>query len=168
MKIIFLDIDGVLNSIAWAKKCKELNGGVPQLASIMQRDRDNVSQESLGWDPESVNILKTVLEKTDAKIVISSSWRIMNTLDNLKKYFSVFGIDCVIDVTPRVNFAGSIRGDEINLWLDTYPNDIDSFVIFDDDSDFYSGQPLIKTSYKNGLQKEHADEAITTLMNNHK
>jgi len=53
MKIIFLDIDGVLN--------------------VIPQGRDKYG---MIFHPEFVENLKYIIEQTNAKIVISSSWRI--------------------------------------------------------------------------------------------
>ena len=55
MKVIFLDVDGVLNSQQLFEKCED-----DQLISV---DEDNIKN------------LKTIVDATGAKIVLSSSWR---------------------------------------------------------------------------------------------
>ena len=54
MKVIFLDVDGVLNSQQLFEKCED-----DQLISV---DEDNIKN------------LKTIVDATGAKIVLSSSW----------------------------------------------------------------------------------------------
>ena len=60
-KILFLDIDGVLNTQRWHKKMVE--GHAPK--------------DSFGYDfdPEAVANLCRIIEATGAEIVISSSWK---------------------------------------------------------------------------------------------
>jgi len=55
MKVIFLDIDGVLNSVK------------SMIESKYEKWSDEPSIENIGW-------LNYIIEKTDAKIVISSTW----------------------------------------------------------------------------------------------
>ena len=55
MKVIFLDVDGVLNSQQLFEKCED-----DQLISV---DEDNIKN------------LKTIVDATGAMIVLSSSWR---------------------------------------------------------------------------------------------
>lgn len=50
MKIIFLDIDGVLNNY-------------------------HTLSEGLNWEPDLVKILKRIIKETGAKVVLSSTWR---------------------------------------------------------------------------------------------
>ncbi|MBP3534398.1 MAG: hypothetical protein J6J53_00140 [Muribaculaceae bacterium] len=54
MKLIFLDIDGVLNSYKFLQ---------------------NLPEDSFGIDNTRLPILKRITDSTDAKIVLSSSWR---------------------------------------------------------------------------------------------
>jgi hypothetical protein len=70
-KIIFLDIDGVLNNSKWLKENK--NNPI---------------------DPAAVNRINVIMQKTDAKIVISSSWRIKflnttNSFESIKEFFQI-------------------------------------------------------------------------------
>ena len=63
MKVIFLDFDGVLNSSGYSATLFE--AGRPT--------KDEYGQEL--FDPETVNLLNRIVDETEAKIVISSSWR---------------------------------------------------------------------------------------------
>lgn len=135
MKIIFLDIDGVLNSAAWFKrrKGKEL-------------DKDNFH-----FDPEAVKELNKITDETGAKIVLSSTWRKNRSLESLRELFQNVGITGeLIDKTPVLYFKGpnggqrSVpRGVEIKEWLeqsDLKPHLFRSYVIIDDDSDMLYNQ----------------------------
>ena len=137
MKIIFLDIDGVLNSgrsfIAFAKNAK---------AAEYEHDPYWSKITKATIDPVSVGLLNRVLEEFDAHIVLSSTHRMHfpegpEKLQQIKDYLKVLGIDgsrC-IGYTPRFN---AIRGDEIAYWIeenkDRFP--IDNMIILDDSSDF--------------------------------
>ena len=59
MKVIFLDIDGVLNSDEYVDKVKK--------SDIQGIERD--------IDIEKVKLLKRAIDETGAKVVLSSSWR---------------------------------------------------------------------------------------------
>lgn len=148
MKIIFLDIDGVLNSgeYLYAHNCDEW---VEQI------------------DPDAVSLLNELVADTQAQIVISSSWRIARSLSEIKNYFKERGfMGDIIDVTPS-NYRGETeRGNEIQEWLDTHQ--VDSFVILDDDSDMaHLRDYLVKTSFEHGLQPEHITKAKKILNGNH-
>ncbi|WP_158447885.1 HAD domain-containing protein [Aquimarina longa] len=53
MKIIFLDIDGVLNSDTWEKSDEYINGEYPEKM----------------FDPNTVNLLNKIISETESKIV---------------------------------------------------------------------------------------------------
>ncbi len=154
MKVIFLDIDGVLNS---EKDLLESKGD----SEIFDRP---------------LALLKELVESTKAKIVISSTWRIgysksgrnswygeeiFKTLtDRLREYQME-----VYDITPVINKPGVQRGDEIRLWLENTKEDIESFVILDDDADMceFTGTNLVQTSMKTGLLEYHTEIAKSIL-----
>lgn len=135
MKIVFLDIDGVLNHETW-------------LVSKESRNADK-SSESKWFNPRCVELLNDLTDATGAKIVLSSSWRKSATIVSLKELFKEVGITGeLIDKTPVLYFTGledykySVpRGCEIKAWLETNKSILNSkisqvqYVIFDDDSD---------------------------------
>lgn len=156
MKIIFLDIDGVLNSEEWLDK---------------RNDNETIN-------PEQVKLLKEIVDRTGAEIVLSSTWRaLVDTeerqehpqytylVDSLKK----FGLK-IKSHTPRI---GNDRPMEIKEWIDKHgTNDEIKFVILDDDFPIFWYQIygisdcLVQTSYhgKNGgLQKGHVEKAVKIL-----
>lgn len=122
-----------------------------------------------------LRLLKEIIDKTNAKVVISSSWRIGccrnsresifgNRLYNkLEKRLKDYGID-IYDITPSLN-SGTQRGDEIREWLSKNPTD--NFIILDDDSDmceYVDTEHFIHTTYNHGLTRELKDKAIDVLM----
>jgi len=130
MNILFLDIDGVLN----CKTTSERHDGF------------------IGIDPVLLERLHDICIQTDVKIVLSSTWRLLDK-DYLK---NVIGID-FIDVTP--DLRGVARGYEINSWLSTH-HDVNAFAILDDDTDMLPGQTLFKTSFETGLTEEIKNKVI--------
>lgn len=133
-KIIFLDIDGVLNSEEWqsSKEC--------QTASELDKDNRYFS-------PYCVENLNRITNLTDAKIVVSSTWRKSRSLSDLKMLFEKVGIDGEVigktDVLRFNNWNRSVfRGMEIFKWLEDNKGILTqkihiyrSYVILDDDSD---------------------------------
>ena len=151
MKIIFLDIDGVLNTE------KYIMERFNQHLSI--HDENNVSL----FDPEMIEKLNKIINETGAKIVISSCWRILYTLEELRNIWierEILGE--IIDRTP---ITSMIRGKEVEYWLNKYGDKVDSYVILDDDTDFLSSQfrNLVVTSWKDGMSDEHVKKAISIL-----
>lgn len=140
MKAIFLDIDGVMNtSDSW---------GLPLNQQVLD---------------EKVMLLKMIVDKTGAKIVISSSWRNYDKhMEIIKEALSKHNL-YVYSVTPRL-LGDNQRGDEIRKWL-KINRKFTSFVILDDDTDMreYTRTHLIKTNYDIGLTEKQAEKAIAML-----
>jgi hypothetical protein len=133
-RIIFLDFDGVI---------------------VTAHDRYT------NGDQYCVFQLNRITDSTEAKIVVSSSWRIGRTVEELRELLKLWGVtaEC-IDKTPR-NW-GKSRGDEIQEWLDKNP--VDSFVILDDDSDMvHLHNSLVKCHHIHGLDDDQVDQAIEIL-----
>lgn len=134
MKILFLDIDGVLNHA----KTRERFRGV------------------FGINKKFLRIFNTIIRDVpDLKVVLSSTWRLYkDNREELKKN----GIE-YIDVTPALRT--SFRGEEIKKWLEENESlEIEKFACIDDDSDFLEDQKLFKTSWKVGITQDLADEVI--------
>lgn len=118
MKIIFLDIDGVLNSAEYRRRM-----GRKYYAAIIDRSK--------------VPLLKKIVDKTDAKIVLSTSWRkfwnegeaqLDSVGQNINEVFVEFDLS-VYSKTPVIEDAG--RSAEIKAWLDG-KRYVDGYVILDD------------------------------------
>ncbi|ARU04736.1 hypothetical protein CCO03_08650 [Comamonas serinivorans] len=129
-KILFLDVDGVLNSV---KSCAAL-GGYPH---------ELTSREGFDWI--AIKLLQRLCDSSGVQIVMSSAWRAWNKPEDFAKAFDL----PVIDSTPRLHTK---RGEEIQAWLDAN-DDIEAYVILDDDSDMLDSQQerFIKTNAKEGL-----------------
>jgi hypothetical protein len=139
MKIIFLDIDGVLN------------------VYCQSRDRYGCT-----FHQHLVDNLKMIIDTTDAKIVISSSWRV-DGIDIMKKMWKFRNLPGdVIDITPDLYYTYSgkdgdddySRGDEIQLWLDNNPQ-VTNYVIIDDDTDMLPNQ--MKQFVRTSKNRKHSD-----------
>lgn len=166
VRVIFLDFDGVLNSEDWAHHHPS-GGGFCAL------------HEEKPFDPSAVAVLNTIVGKSNAKIVISSTWRQVYDIKGLRKILTENGIYAdVIDVTPHIGRndpemgewydqpQGSRaveRGDEIKAWLAAHP-DTKAFVILDDDDDMgLVRDHLVQTNWRHGLRQEHVAPALILL-----
>ena len=140
--IIFLDIDGVLNS----QEFVDLLG-----------DQWNMEQV----DRKAVERLNRIVEATGADVVISSTWRIVLHLDFIESVINdAGGKVTIVDKTPRL---GGPRGYEIQKWLDENPGH-DRFVILDDCEDMVHLWPhLVETTWDLGLLDEHVEQAIKVI-----
>ncbi len=151
-KLLFLDIDGVLNSTDWFKRKKKL----PPESS-----RKEFMAEML--DPTAIEILRNILTATDCDVVLSSSWR--GSDENhalLREYVCNF-----IDITPRC--CSGVRGVEIYNWISkNIPYDVRDevrYAIVDDDSDMLLNQKdnFFQTRNDTGLTTEIAKSIIEHL-----
>lgn len=147
-KFIFLDIDGVLNSID---------------LSVAQQATERAPKSRLhDIDPVRVGLLKWVVDMTNANIVISSTWRTGRTAEWFVGFFEALNW-CnppIVGVTPISN---GIRGDEINEYLTLNGQEECKYVILDDDSDFHENQPFIHVDRIAGLSLKHTIACIDIL-----
>lgn len=157
MKIIFLDIDGVLNSWAfWERK------PIPEGA---YNHNDLPAMADAMLDVEAVVRLNTLIERTGAVVVVSSTWRRLYGRTQLQEVLGLAGFKgIVIDKTPCL---GGLRGHEIQDWLNYRAKrraDVEAFVIIDDDSDMAHLMPnLVQTTCATGLLDEHVEAAAKLL-----
>lgn len=172
MKAIFLDIDGVLNSGQWFRKVRSTSWKWRQMAG---------KYLSYSVDKKAIKLLNEIIEATDAKIVLSSSWRLGPPLVTLKVQFKEIGID-LYDKTPCWGELGITdwesykdesgqehlrvipRGDIIAKYLEEHP-EFTSYVILDDVDQFNEEQHnhLVFTDREVGLTKDDVINAITIL-----
>ena len=161
-KIIFLDVDGVVNSDDWYNKTRGRSGD---------------------FDPESLALLNQ-LQEVDAEVVISSSWG-----ETAIKPLQDVGLKLpIIGTTAHFYQDWLCRGNEIEKWLldnfggmaSKYGRNEDGvpyyrsynhdhgdyeYVIFDDDCDFLLGQKdnFIRTDKKTGVTQADIDKAKKIL-----
>ena len=155
MKVIFLDIDGVLvtrNSI----KYQYLN--FPDDTSIR-------------FSKNAVRNLNKLIRLTKAKIVISSTWRLFHSLEGLQNIFTKQKIKAKIISTTSIERApveeDIPRGQKIADWLSQHP-EVEKYVIIDDDvqADCIQFHPFncVETFYKRGFSPEDRfNEALAIL-----
>ena len=149
MKVLFLDIDGVLNSENWFAYriyCVK-NNMVNILMNFVDTDDRNIKHKLTMLDDRAIANLNRIIEETGCKVVLSSSWRSSIESENIftQNLLKLKGFKYEFyDVTPRLWFSDfSIRrGEEIKFWLDkeSEKHEIESFVILDDDSDMLPEQ----------------------------
>ena len=116
-------------------------------------------------DPKNVEVLNEVIRRTQAKIVISSSWRHGWSLDEIKEALvrSSFQFpELIIGITPR-HGDYRCRGREIKEWIEAN-GPIQHFVILDDDSDMAPiRRHLVQTSFETGLTEKHLKRILNRL-----
>ena len=167
-KIIFLDIDGVLNPVhymnATYKMWKASFGEI--------KSHDEYGQL---FFYQNCDALKKIIDETGAKIVISNTWRMAgeSEMKALWKHRNLAGE--IIGITPNevdvvnngiAKFYDEVcRGDEIKLWLNT--NFTGKYVIIDDTKDMLKEQEpyFVVTNSYCGLTLKDAKKAIEILNN---
>ncbi len=154
MKIIFLDIDGVLNSKVY--------------------DAQRNWNEQTDIDETRLPLVKKIVNETGAKIVLSSTWRehwdrAPENCDEDGVYiietFAKFGLE-IYDKTPDLGLSVD-RPDEIKAWLNSTQETIESFVIIDDYRYGWGSlsDNFVKTNsvFGLGLEEDHVQRAIAIL-----
>lgn len=163
MKVLFLDIDGVLNSANWLKKNEARLVDKPDLVLCEV-------------DPEAVKLLNEILDRTGAKVVVSSSWRLR---DPLPEYRTM--LDEIRAVLGAAGFTGEIigqtpllmgtkwgdphveRGHEVLDWLEGHP-EVTAYACLDDGNDFSACRShLCRTHWKTGLRGNQVVHAVQLL-----
>lgn len=183
MKLIFLDIDGVLN-------CENAyrSGECKYVSWIDDSGEEDHHQSFCSWSKVYLNQL---IEETGAKIVISSTWR-NSGIEFMRKVWEVEEMKGeIIGITP--NFRSSIkgygipRGCEIDYYLEhdlkfshinwdsgiqqeyIEKSGVENYIIIDDDSDMLYGQRnhfvhvLPSPRNKEGFNQKYYKEALEKL-----
>ena len=151
MKVVFLDIDGVLNSNEFYNECW---------------DNYKFKTAACNWilDQRCLLRLYRLIDTTKAVIVLTSSWRISPVArglacDQLRFYeLTVYG---------ATENNGKSRADQILDWVRANPG-IEEYVILDDDVDDFlmrgMGEHLVLTDLQKGLTDNDVNAAISILL----
>lgn len=145
VKIVFLDIDGVLCTRDSYRKMRN-HYGEPN------------------FEKNCVSAFNNFISQSNCKIVVSSSWRVGKSVQALQAVLKSQGVlGEVIDKTPELS---SCRGSEILLWLQQNNLLVSSFVILDDDifdiEDYFPNR-YIQTDMEFGFQEIYIPNALEIL-----
>lgn len=158
MKVVFLDIDGVLNNTS----------------------TEETFEDCYFVEDEKVKLLKQLVTRTNAKLVLSSTWRegwyarerienpsksfqsAIRLFEALEKKLSEYDLEFLSYTEDFGN-----RGEEIDLWLKNWNGEpIESFVILDDmypeDLKLHQ-EKLVQTVESFGLTQEDVEKAVAML-----
>lgn len=119
MKVIFLDMDGVLCTYRASSGVRE-TGVMTYL------------------DPIAVKLVERLIEDNSAKVVISSTWRRLKSKDEMREVFKCAGSSLIANAFHNTWCTPSYgsRGLEINSWLavasEQRGEEVDNYVILDD------------------------------------
>jgi len=145
-KVLFLDVDGVLNGWRDFKSASEINP----------------------LNPGCCNPLLEVLNTTGAQVVFTSVWRLDHSDHGWRKVVRTVPLDRnkhmhYAVMTPRLR--SGIRGEEIDKILYYLGNEVEKYAIVDDDHDMLPHQKpfFVKTKTATGMTQADADKLIELL-----
>ena len=153
MKVILLDVDGVINSGNNMKRNAQLKR----------------TCETMYFDSECMRLLKKLVQNTGAKLILSSDWRFpeprTHSICHLQNLLSRLA-DYELGLNGQTGEAQFSRNEEINAWLQEHP-EVESYVILDDVNDDFQGENLRRLVLTNeivGLTATDAQKAERILM----
>ncbi len=130
-KVIFLDIDGVMNSVS--TRPQDPRGLIDFL------------------DPAHITVLNAIVRSTGAVVVVSSTWRLTMPFAALQAVFAAAGcVAEIVDITPDIDARQRVL--EVAAWLARQTEAPARFVVLDDDFDMPAfPDRLVRTRKLNGL-----------------
>lgn len=142
MRVLFLDIDGVLATHQSWFMHSNLFIDTPDVCSKL--DHFGV-------------VLMEQLAESGVKIVLSSTWRLGSSLQELNEVFS-------FPIFDKTESLWELRGDDIHEWLSRHP-EVEEYVIVDDDSDMleYQLPHFVKIKSEEGITFTKATEICSVL-----
>ena len=150
MKVIFLDIDGVLQS---PRYCVAI-GQTGFLQAL---------------EPAALHMLRHLVVEAGAKVVISSSWRHGSSKREFNQLFRVLGFKEISNAIHEHWRTADLphpakRGDEIKAWLREHSMVTDYLILDDDDGMLIEQAPyFVRTCPFNGILLDHFEQACRVL-----
>ncbi len=163
--VLFLDIDGVLNSNFW-----------------IDSHQTEISDGTL-IDEEKISLLAVLIKETDAEIILHSGWRfwfdtelkplctearkLVELLAKENLYISGVTPDLTTEEIRKTKKFSLVKADEILLWISLH-NDVTAWVVLDD-LDLHNEQikrHQVKTDQTTGLTPEDVEQAVKILTGN--
>lgn len=145
MKILFLDIDGVLNS----NRTAVAFNGYPH---------DFSEKDAVKFDNVAIGLIQKLCKETGCKVILSSDWRYSSTIEEVSYAFNIACIGCT-SITSDYEIS---RGAEIQAWLNEH-SEVTHYAIVDDIAQMLSSQasnfvqtdPEVGLSLRNYLDLKH-------------
>lgn len=155
MKVIFLDIDGVLNNYQTMALTPDGYTGISN--GLLKR-------------------LSTIVKETNARIVLSSTWKsewdkneslCSNDGKYMVKKFRQLGL-LIFDKIEDIDNSLSTRGAAIMKYLESHP-EVEEWVVIDDDEFDFNKYPeimdrFVHTDNLKGLVEDDVQKAIGLLL----
>jgi len=138
--ILFLDIDGVLN-------CKEFyqsslsdyeEARRKLIEGIKQEHEERLKLYKALLCPKRISWINNLCEETKISVVVSSTWRLNKTVEQLQEILNYAG--ATFTIIGKTAYTGYERGTEISKWIKDHcmnyfgisNTDFGSYVILDD------------------------------------
>ncbi|MBD0259514.1 MAG: hypothetical protein ICV83_27660 [Cytophagales bacterium] len=160
MKVIFLDLDGVIVT----------NHYLSRLEQKMQPWRDAAGYAH--FCPRCLANVEELVARSGASVVLSSTWRFfLEDLAGVRRFFRSRNIRFAIhDVTPLVDYypgkpsRNADRGREIAAWLEAHP-EVTRYCILDDDPRILPEQRpyWVRTTFHYGFTRARLEKALRIL-----
>jgi hypothetical protein len=141
MRILFLDMDGVMNNPG------DYVAGSPLLPPGP-------------INAEALKLLQSFVVEHELEVVISSTWRFASNKEEME---GLLGLSLHEDWCTG-DSPHSFRGDEVREWLTNHPCDDLQYVILDDSADFHVDQLFVNVFGHIGLSKRDLDFASRLLL----
>jgi len=167
-KYLFLDFDGVLNTGSYQKRMKK--EGI-----------DAYDEYGPMFDPQTVEYLRQIIDRTGCKVVISSTWRnegIARMRQMWKDRNMPGEIYSMTPILLSITFQDAMNGEllsaptkqakalEIDMWLQKHASKDARYVILDDEK-IYLGEDnyshMIEIDDQEGIEVYHVQRAVYTL-----
>lgn len=135
MKIVFLDIDGVLYP------CYSRRTSCFYAEAVRSRlQKEGISTKGItdwdlcsvacGFQEAAVERLRMLCDQSGALIVLETSWKCMRSLEEMKRLFSLWRLDSyILDMTDNKEMF--FKEGAIQRYLDVHP-EVEDYVILDD------------------------------------
>lgn len=160
MNILFLDIDGVLNSIDYMMPRRNYDSSIcDESTNDIRYNEHNVG--SLMLDSRCVRRLGKIMDSCDIRIVLSSYWRISPwKVSYIRKIFEEYNMDNekIIDKTPRLSNSNRTR--EILKWVDEHSHEVNRWIAVDDNVLELETENFVKTDSFLGLTDSDVNQII--------
>ena len=165
-KYLFLKIDGVLDTYRYREILKKYS-------------QHFIDENGLLYDPKVILNLERIIEATDAKIVITSTWRLYDDMKALWHSWGLAGEVVGVTSTYHPRWGKALKrftcilipkqGFEVEEWLKGNATEPYNYAILDDkdDKDYFlphQANHLVLTNPYDGLTKEIADRVIEILL----
>ena len=169
MRILFLDIDGVLNDSSFLQQANFARNEKRKISSLL----NNISEaETLrAFDlshinSDNVSVLNDIVGQADCHVVISSTWRVLHSQAEIASVLAEKGFKFPDRIVGMTDTGPGIRGKQIQRWLLANRDNVDGICILDDEDDMDPFLPwLVKTDiFAGGLLKRHVQFAVNLLL----